>query len=103
MELYNCPFTANDTILSLNSSTGSANSYYHWTPTAYLPGNATNTRSLGDSTHRWKDLFIGTANSYGNSTTPIYWDNGVPKALSYTIQTSVPANAVFTDTNNKVT
>lgn len=44
--------------------------------------------------------FTGTV---GNTTTPIYFKAGVPTALNYTIAKSVPANAVFTDTNTKVT
>lgn len=40
---------------------------------------------------------VNTADA-GNATTPIYFSNGVPVALSYTIQKSVPADAVFTDT-----
>lgn len=44
--------------------------------------------------------FTGTV---GGSTTPIYLKAGVPTALGYTIAKSVPSNAVFTDTNTKVT
>lgn len=34
----------------------------------------------------------------GNTTTPVYFSNGIPVALGYTIAKSVPANAKFTDT-----
>ena len=34
----------------------------------------------------------------GSATTPIYFSNGVPVASTYTIQSSVPADAKFTDT-----
>lgn len=34
----------------------------------------------------------------GSANQPVYFANGVPVALNYTIQTSVPANAKFTDT-----
>ena len=37
--------------------------------------------------------------SAGNATTPVYFSGGKPVALGYTIATSVPANAKFTDTN----
>ena len=40
---------------------------------------------------------IGT--SAGNGTTPVYFSDGKPVALGYTIASSVPANAKFTDTN----
>lgn len=39
--------------------------------------------------------FNGTV---GGTTTPIYFNAGVPTAMSYTIAKSVPSNAVFTDT-----
>ena len=34
----------------------------------------------------------------GNATTPVYFKDGIPAALSYTIEKSVPADALFTDT-----
>lgn len=34
----------------------------------------------------------------GSTTQPVYFSNGVPTAISYTIATSVPPDAVFTDT-----
>lgn len=39
-----------------------------------------------------------TANA-GSVTQPVYFSNGVPVATTYTLGKSVPANAVFTDTN----
>ncbi len=39
----------------------------------------------------------------GSATQPVYFSNGVPVATTYTLGKSVPSNAVFTDTNNKVT
>ena len=46
---------------------------------------ANNTYTLGmagsDDALRWKSLFIGTADSYGDECTPIYWNNGVPKTV----------------------
>ena len=37
--------------------------------------------------------------SAGNANTPVYFSGGKPVALGYTIASSVPANAKFTDTN----
>ena len=37
--------------------------------------------------------------SAGNANTPVYFSGGKPVALGFTIATSVPANAKFTDTN----
>ena len=39
----------------------------------------------------------------GSSTRPIYLNNGVATTIGYTIEKSVPSNAVFTDTNTEVT
>ena len=39
----------------------------------------------------------------GSATQPIYFSNGVPVATTYALNKTVPSNAVFTDTNNKVT
>ena len=35
----------------------------------------------------------------GSATQPVYFSEGVPTAISYTINKSVPSNAVFTDTH----
>lgn len=50
---------------------------------------ATNDVSLGSSTVRWKALYIGTADSYGDSEQPIYWNAGVPKATTYGLKATV--------------
>lgn len=46
---------------------------------------------------------LDTSIDVGSEYQPVYFLKGVPTALQYTIKTSVPANAVFTDTNTKVT
>ena len=44
-------------------------------------------------------LKLNNSEAVGGSTQPVYFTaNGVPAAIGYTIQTSVPENAVFTDT-----
>ena len=49
----------------------------------------------------WKTAL---AAAKGSSTQPVYWTaEGKPAACSYTLGKSVPSNAVFTDTNTKVT
>lgn len=43
----------------------------------------TNAYSLGTTSKRWSKLYVGTADSYGTSTTtPIYWNDGVPAVMS---------------------
>ena len=44
----------------------------------------TNAQNLGSSTARWAKLYVGTADSYGSNTEPVYWNAGVPVALTYT-------------------
>ena len=51
----------------------------------------TNTYALGSSSLRWSKLYIGTADSYGSATQPIYWNAGVPKATTYSLSASVKA------------
>lgn len=59
--------------------------------TGALNGNATTATAL-------------TSKSIGGTTKPVYFDaNGRPVAISYTIESSVPANAKFTDTNTHYT
>lgn len=53
-----------------------------------LSPDADNTRSLGVSGIHWKNLFIGTADSYGSTSQPIYWNNGVPTAIDWHIGNS---------------
>lgn len=49
----------------------------------------TDAYDLGSSDLKWKSLFIGTANSYGSATQPIWWNNGVPQAVTYLLQAQV--------------
>lgn len=55
-----------------------------------------------------KPATAGTADSAnklnsnaGNSKKPVYFSNGVPVAIGYTIESNVPPNAVFTDNDTK--
>lgn len=60
-----------------------------------------NTSSLGTGGQtplRWKSLFLGTSDTYGDAYTPVYWNNGVP-APATTIQ---QANFTLTTTANGV-
>lgn len=52
--------------------------------------------SAGGSANSAVKLDTATA---GSTTQPVYFSNGKPTAISYTIAKSVPSNAVFTDTN----
>jgi len=52
----------------------------------------TNTYTLGiaaagteANARRWSNVYIGTADTYGDNGLPIYWNNGVPEA-TYPLQ-----------------
>ena len=49
---------------------------------------ATNTYALGSSSLRWSKLYIGTADSYGNNSKFIYWNDGVPMPSTANIGTA---------------
>jgi len=38
--------------------------------------------NLGASNKRWAKLYVGTTTSYGDAYTPVYWNDGVPAAVT---------------------
>jgi len=78
--------------VSVNGAS-SANSKLAVDVNSVFPGANNNSVSLGTSSYRWKALYIGTTNSYGSSTQPIYWNAGVPKAISHTLSSSVSSGS----------
>lgn len=55
------------------------------------------TYALGSSNDHWSSLYIGIADSYGNTYTPIYWNNGVPAIADSVIQYAtftIPVNSL---------
>ena len=52
------------------------------THTGNVNPSATNTYSLGYSGMRWSALYLGTADSYGNVSVPVYWNKGVPTPIT---------------------
>lgn len=73
-------------------------------PTSYPPSSHTHnyagSSSAGGSATSAVKLDTATA---GSTTQPVYFSGGKPSACTYTLGKSVPSNAVFTDTNTKVT
>ena len=69
-------------IFQINGSTAAKevarfNTAGHLVP--YLAsGTTTSNFQLGATNQRWKKLYVGTADSYGDAYTPIYWNDGVP-------------------------
>lgn len=62
--------------------------------------NYAGSASAGGSATSAVKLDTATA---GSATQPVYFSGGKPVATTYTLGKSVPSNAVFTDTNTKVT
>lgn len=56
----------------------------------------TNAVTLGTTSIRWKALYLGTADSYGATDTPIYWNNGVPTAVNLQNTANKLINALST-------
>lgn len=76
--------------IKLTPSSGTAQSIT--VPYATSAGSATSAGKLSNTA------------KIGDTNKPVYFTaNGVPEAISYTIAKSVPSDAVFTDTNTKVT
>lgn len=55
--------------------------------------DTTNTGSLGTSSYRWGKVLVGTADSYGSDTQGIYWKNGVPTAMTYSLNANIQTGA----------
>ena len=72
-------------------------------PSTYTPASHTHnyagSASAGGSATSAVKLDTATA---GSATQPVYFSGGKPVATTYTLGKSVPANAVFTDTDTKV-
>ena len=54
-----------------------------------LQPTSTNTQTLGTSSLRWAKVYIGTADTYGSTTKGVYWNAGVPTAMTYELKSTV--------------
>lgn len=57
--------------------------------TSTLQPTSTNTQTLGTSSLRWAKVYIGTADTYGSTTKGVYWNAGVPTAMTYELKSTV--------------
>lgn len=48
---------------------------------------------LGSSTNRWAHLYLGTDDTYGDSYTPVYWNDGVPTEVTLVQQCAFTINS----------
>lgn len=65
---------------------------------AEVAGYAATAGSAQESSSADTAEALNSEHDAGNATTPVYFENGLPKAISYTIGKNVPSNAKFTDT-----
>lgn len=86
--LYLTTTTSASIVFSTNNSERARfNTNGHFIPK--LPSNSTVSNfSLGITNQRWKALYVGSADSYGDDYTPVYWNDGVPAAATHIIQHS---------------
>lgn len=75
----------NDSSCLIAFTQNNADKIYINTNTPSIYPQTTNNGTLGTTDNRWQKVYIGTADSYGDAYTPIYWNNGVPAAVT-TIQ-----------------
>ena len=73
--------------VSINGSTGTKIRFA--VDNTSVHSYTTNSVTLGTSSIRWKALYIGTADSYGGTEQPIYWNAGVPTATTYALKATV--------------
>lgn len=59
----------------------------------YFRPETTGGSQLGTSGQKWAKLYVGTADSYGSTSQPIYWNNGVPTAITGALANSITGNA----------
>ena len=60
----------------------------HLVPTK-AEGYNTNLQNLGSTNSRWAKLYIGGADTHGSGTQPIYWNDGVPTATTYSLNATI--------------
>lgn len=67
-------------------------------PSTFAPSSHTHNYAGSGSAGGSANSAVKLDSSAGNANTPVYFSGGKPVALGFTIATSVPANAKFTDT-----
>ena len=97
-----------DTCWTRTSNMGETGHIYSYdsSQNTTFPANVTATTFVGALSGNANTATTATklgSSVVGSATQPIYLNNGTPTACTYTIGKSVPSDAVFTDTNTKVT
>lgn len=82
--------TGATTLSSTLAVTGTATMYH------VIPADDNTTYELGSATARWKKLHIGTADTYGGATQPIWWSDGKPAECTSYANAVVKSAGEFT-------
>lgn len=91
-----CSYSLNKTVPSDAKFTDTVYTHPTSSGNKHIPSGGSSGKLLrwnSDGTAEWS----GATN--GSATQPVYMNAGVPTACTYTLNKSVPSNAVFTDTN----
>ena len=100
---YNCNWSIKTESYTISSQTVAPTKTYpgvyvdRSTIMANMDGNAKTATTATNANNAAQAAKLTT--NAGSATQPVYFSNGVPVATIYTLGKSVPANAVFTDTN----
>ena len=92
--------------ISINGAS-EANTFLAVNSSSVYPGSHNNSITLGTTSYRWSKVYIGSANSYGSATQPIYWNAGVPAATTYSLSATIKSGTAnrmaWYDGNNSIT
>lgn len=98
----------NDYYISQYAGGGTTTTTFHRRPVSalweYIKGKISSVLGLTASSYSGNSATATKLNTNaGSATQPTYFAGGIPKACTYSLNKTVPANAVFTDTDTKVT
>lgn len=98
----------NDYYVSQYAGGGTTTTTFHRRPVSalweYIKGKISSVLGLTASSYSGNSATATKLNTNdGSATQPTYFAGGIPKACTYSLNKTVPANAVFTDTDTKVT
>lgn len=76
--------------------------YINFYPASNLKGSLGLPEITDGGARRWANLYLGTSDTYGDSYTPVYWNDGVPEAVAV-IQREDFVLYGKNDSNNSIT
>ena len=98
----------NDYYISQYAGGGTTTTTFHRRPVSalweYIKGKISSVLGLTASSYSGNSATATKLNTNaGSASQPVYFADGIPKACTYSLNKTVPADAVFTDTNTKNT